>query len=235
MNAANGRLEVVGAGVTDSLTRAAVHLQRLSQEASNFDDLLTHIEEAIASARVALEECLHGYDSFDTLAFLRLGAGPWDFSDVRESQTQVESSQAAQDVIALVLLGVGLPRQPLTGENSGQPDPGKALGLAADIVRATQTRAVLQGQRVVQPLGPLAGQFMAYELSVRGRQYESIARELNTGLLGDPTVASVLANALGFTLDDIRAVREASVALLNERFFGGARPRRGRRPIGYRP
>ncbi|MCT2282365.1 hypothetical protein M3G91_32685, partial [Micromonospora chalcea] len=226
MNPLNRRVEVVGTGVTGSLIRAATHLQRLSQNASNADDFLTHIEEAITSARVALEECLHGYDSFDTLAFLRLAAGSWDFSEVRESESQVENSQAAQDVIALTFLGMGLPRQPLTGENSGQPNPGKVLGLAADIVRAAQTHAILQGQRVDQPLGALAGEFMGYELSVRGRQYESIAKELNTGLLGDPTVATVMANALGFTLDDIRAVREASAALLNERFFG-ARDRVG--------
>jgi hypothetical protein len=40
---------------------------------------------------------------------------------------------------------------------------------------------------------------------------DSIAHELNTGLLGDPTVAAVVKNALGFTLYDIRAIREASV------------------------
>ncbi|MGC5288936.1 hypothetical protein [Micromonospora sp. DT231] len=226
MNSEHGRVEVVGTGVTDSLARATTYLQRLSQEASNVDDLLTHLGEAITSTRLALEKCLHGYDSFDTLAFLRLAAGPWDFSEVRESQSQVENSQAAQDVISLTLLGMGLPRKPLTGENSGQPNPGKVLGLAADIVRAAQTRAILQGQRVDQPLGALAGEFMGYELSVRGRQYESIATELNTGLLYDPTVANAMANTLGFTLDDIRAVREASVALLNERFFG-ARDRVG--------
>lgn len=219
-------MEIVGTGVTGSLARAGTYLQQLSQTASNADDLLTQLGEVIESARLALEECLHGYDSFDTLAFIRLAAGPWDFSDVRESQSEVENSQAAQDVIALTLLGMGLPRQPLTGENSGQPDLGKALGLAADIVRAAGTRALLQGRRLGQPLGALAGEFMGYELSVRGRQYESIANELNTGLLGDPTVATVMANTLGFTLDDIRAVREASMALLNERFFG-ARDRVG--------
>ncbi len=169
---------------------------------------------------------MRGYDSFDALAFLRLAVGPWDFSEVRESQTQVETSQAAQDVIALTLLGMALPRQPLTGKNTGQPNIGKALGLAADIVRAAQARALFQGRRVEQPLGPLAGEFMGYELSVRGRQYESIAQELNTELLGDPTVATVTTNTLGFTLQDIRSVREAAVALLNERLFG-ARDRVG--------
>lgn len=82
VNSEYGRVEVVGTGVTGSLTRAATYLQQLSQSASNVDDLLTHLGEAIASARLALEKCLHGYDSFDTLAFLRFAVGPWDFSEV---------------------------------------------------------------------------------------------------------------------------------------------------------
>jgi hypothetical protein len=171
------RLTVVGTSVAASLAQAATYYQQLAKKAANVDDLLAALEEAIESGRVALEDCLRGYDSFDTLAFLRFAAGPWDFSEVPESESQIETSQAAQDVIALTLLGVGLPRHPLTGENSGQPDLGKALGLAGDIVRASQTRAVVQGRRVDQPLGALAGEFMGYELSVRGRKYASIAKE----------------------------------------------------------
>jgi hypothetical protein len=221
-----GRLEVVGTGITDSFNRAAAYFEQLAQKASTVEDLLAHLEEAIESARAALVECLRGYDSFDTLAFLRLAVSPWDFSEVRESESLVEDSQAAQDVVALTLLAMGLPRQPLTGENSGQPEIGKAMGLAADIVTAARTRAIAQGRRINEPLGVLAGEFLGYELSVRGRQYDSVAKELNTGLLGDQTVAAIVTNAFGFTLDDIRAVREASSALLNERFFG-ARDRVG--------
>jgi hypothetical protein len=44
--------------------------------------------------------------------------------------------------------------------------------------------------------------------------------------LGDTSVGAILQSTLGFTLDDVRAVREASMAILNERFFG-ARDRVG--------
>lgn len=98
---------MVGSGVTGSLTRAATYFEQLAQQAPHVDDVITILGEAIESARAALEECLRGFDSFDTLAFLRLAVSPWDFSAVRESQTQVETSQAAQDVIALTLLGMG--------------------------------------------------------------------------------------------------------------------------------
>src|SRR5664280_2636247 len=117
-----GRIKVVGSGVSGSLSRAATYFEQLAEKASNVDDVVTYLGEEIESARAALKECLRRYDSFDMLAFLRLAVGPWDFSAVRESESQVENSQAAQDVIALTLLGMGLPRRPLTGENKGQPN-----------------------------------------------------------------------------------------------------------------
>jgi len=220
-------LQVVGEGLPASVARAAADFQRLADKAaSSGADIETALAATAQSTRAELEDCLRGYDSFDTLAFLRVVLGPWDFSDVRESESRIEGSQAAQDVIALTMLGMGLPRLPLSGENSGQPDIGQAMRLAADIVRVAQYSAMLEGRRVTLPLGSLAGEFKAYELSVRGRQYVSIAAEVNTRLLGDWRVSAVLEEALGFTLEHVRAVRGAAVELLNDRLFG-ARDRVG--------
>ncbi len=219
-------MQVIGEGAGGHLDRAARYYMQLASRGSTLADALRHLDETIESSRVALEECLSGHDAFDALAFLRLAAGPWDFADVRESESRVEASQSAQDVVALAFLALGLPRRPLTGENSGQPDIGKAMGYAAGIVTAAQTAALLRGQHLNEPLGYLAGKFLGYELSVRGRQYESIATEINTELLGDATAEAAMTTVLGFTLGEVRAVRTAAVALLNERFFG-ARDRVG--------
>lgn len=202
-----------------NVARAATYYQDLARKAGTVDEALVVLAEALHRAHLALERCLRGFDAFDTLSFLRMAVSPWDFTDLNESQSHVDSSQAAQDVVALTLLGMGLPRTPLTGENSGQPDVARTMARAGDVVQAAATRALFQGRRVDQPLGALAGEFMAYELSVRGRQYASIAAEFNTELLGQPAVSTALVGALGFTLGDLRAVREASVALLNQRFF----------------
>lgn len=226
MNNDRDPVRVVGTRAEESLLRAASYYDHVGQQPAEDGDLFANLSSSIESARAALENCLDGHDSFDTLAFLRLATSPWDFTNVQESQTQVENSQAAQDVVALTLLGMGLPRKPLTGENSGQPDIGKAMTLAGQIVRSAQARAALQGRLVSQPLGVLAGEFMGYELAVRGRQYDSIATELNTGLLGDPITSGYVQGALGFSLEDVRAVRAAGTALLNDRFFG-ARDRVG--------
>lgn len=204
-------LQLVGAGVAASLTRAADGYARLLERLnSSGDDLQSALAAAIETARVELEECLRGFDSFDALAFLRIAIGPWDFSDVREGESRIERSQAAQDVVALTLLGMGMPRLPLTGENSGQPNVDRVMRLAADIIIAADFRSRFEGHQLARPLGALAGDFRAYELSVRGRQYESIATEMNTGFLGDSQVAATLEVALGFTLDDVRRIRTAA-------------------------
>lgn len=217
--------QLIGAGAAN-FGREASYYASLSQMASTSEDVLAHLDRQIETARTKLERCLKGHDSFDALAFLRFAAGPLDFTSFKESETLIETSQTVQDVIALTFLGMGLPRTPLTGENSGQPDLGEAVTQAAQIIRAANAKAMIRGHRLKEPLGPLAGDFLAYELSVRGRQYTSIAAELNTDLLEDQSVESIIADTLGFTLQEVRDVREAAVTLLNERFFG-ARDRVG--------
>ncbi|MPQ96475.1 hypothetical protein GB931_00770 [Modestobacter sp. I12A-02628] len=121
---------------------------------------------------------------------------------------------------------MGLPRTPLTGQNSGQPDCAEAMRLAGRIVDCCRTLAVFRGRLSKLPLASLAGEFLGYELSVRGRQYQSVAEELNSGLLKDPTVSKIMADVLGFTVDVMRLTRTASLQLFNQRFFG-ARDRIG--------
>lgn len=219
-------LRVVGEGAAEHLLQGVEYLTGLLDDSQNLDDVIQQLDETIRAARAQIERLLTGYDSFDTLAFFRLYIGPWDLNDFRESESSVDTGQSAQDVVALTALGMGLPRLPMTGENSGQPDQDRLIALGAEIVRAASIRALLQGRLVDQPLGALAGALLGQELAVRGRQYQSIATEVNTALLGDESVRTLLSSTLGFDLQDVRAVREAAVALLNERFFG-ARDRLG--------
>lgn len=219
------RLQVIGAGF-HNLGPAAEYYGALAEAARDRGDVIPLIDQQIAAASESLKSCLEGYDSFDTLAFLRMLVGPWDFTGFKESETLHETSLAAQEVVALAFLAMGLPRTPLTGQNSGQPEFGVVMSHAAEILRAAEARAMIKSHRLKEALGPLAGEFLAYEISVRGRQYDSVAHEFNTALLADPIVGQVLGGVLGFTLREVRQVREAGVDLLNERFFG-ARDRIG--------
>lgn len=208
------------------MRQAAEYFEDVTREASDFIELEAVLDRRIVDARTKLDKCLAGRDSFDSLAYLRMVVSPSDFSMVRESETVIASSPAAQDVVALALLDMGLPRTPLTGQLGGQLDVWKVMSLAAEIVHAAQTRAFVQGRKTVQPLAELAAEFLAYELSVRGRQFVSVASDLNTDLFGDSGTSKLLHDTLGFTVDDVRRVRESSLNLLNARFFG-ARDRIG--------
>lgn len=219
------RTRIIGAG-GHNLARASAYYASLVGAVPPDSDVVTHLKQQIGDALRGLEAVLAGYDSFDTLSFLRTAVGPFDFTGLKESETQIETSQSVQDVIALTLLGMGLPRRPLTGINSGQPDIGAAITHAATIIRAANTLAVINGNRLDEPLGALAGEFLAYEQTVRGRQYDSIATQLNTGVLGSEAIDAILSWTLGFTLVQVRTVRGAALELLNERFFG-ARDRVG--------
>jgi len=225
------RVQFIGAG-TENLVASADFYADLVHRASRDGDIAAQLERQIDVARTRLESSIRSHDSFDALAFLRMAAGPWDFTGLRESETLIETAQVAQDLVALAFLGLGLPRTQISGENSGQIDVGSALASAADIVRAASALAMIRGHSLSEPLGSLAGRFLAYELTVRGRQYTSIATELN-GLLDDPSVGSLVERTLGFTVPEVRGVREAGIDLLNERFFGardrvGDAARRGR-------
>lgn len=218
------RVQFIGAG-TENLAASADFYEELMRQSSSEGDVAAVLERQIGIARNRLESAIRGHDSFDALAFLRMMLGLGDFTGLKESETRLETAQVAQDVVALAFLGLGLPRTPVTGQNTGQIDVGTAVASAADIVRAANALAMVRGYELEEPLGPLAGKFLAYELTVRGRQYASIATELN-GLLDEAATGSIIEGVLGFTVPDVRAVRVAAVDLLNERFFG-ARDRVG--------
>jgi hypothetical protein len=218
------RVQFIGDG-TENLVASADFYANLVQQASRDGGVVPRLERQIDAARARLESAIRGHDSFDALAFLRMAAGPWDFTGLKESETVIETAQVAQDLVALAFLGLGLPRTQITGANSGQIDVGSTLASAADIVRAASALAMVRSHGLKEPLGSLAGKFLAYELTVRGRQYTSVATELN-GLLDDPSVAPLIERTLGFAVPEARRVREAGVDLLNERFFG-ARDRVG--------
>lgn len=218
------KLEFIGAGIDGSWRDAA----RLLSALPNTDDasaLLIALDAYAAGVKARLESYLTGHDSFDTLGFLRMTLDLFN-RERTTSEVPLDRGQSTQDAVALCLLGMGLPRKPLTGEVAGQPDLDNVLQAAADLLRAAALRAHLECLAEPRPLGTLAAEFKSYEIFVRGRQFESIARIINQAVLDDPPVRQVLQSQLGFSLEDVRRVREAGSAHLTEHFFG-ARDRVG--------
>ncbi|MCW3158600.1 hypothetical protein [Micropruina sonneratiae] len=167
-----------------------------------------------------LEKILKGFDAFDTLAFLRFASELNNQFGIADTGAPPESDVVAQEVVAYVLLGMGLPRRPLTGEPFAQPDVGALLRLGGQIAEDASNLAAFERALSARALDRLAGKLAGYEARVRGRQYESIAADMNDGLLLRGATAAILREVLGFTLGEIRSIRTAAVDLLNTRLFG---------------
>jgi len=101
-----GLVRRVGDNASQSFDAAFAEMRSLVGRVSTADELLARLQEVVDSDLASLCALLEGYDSFDTLAFLRLQCGPWDFGNVRESESTVAASQSAQDIVALALLGL---------------------------------------------------------------------------------------------------------------------------------
>lgn len=215
------------------LGRAMAYWAQLTRNAGSPEDLIPFLRARIAESTRELVKALGTFDSFDTLAFLRMSTRLGDFTDLRESNSTPETSYSAPEIVAHALLGMGLPRTPLIGDFGHPPSPSELLRLSGSILEDARCIAITEGLLSDLPLARLAGHFKGYELSVRGRQYSSVAEDINTGLLDGPAVAAILRNTLGFALTDVRAVRAAGIHLLESRFFG-ARDRVGDLTLEHR-
>lgn len=176
------------------------------------------LEEFPALTRGCVEEMsrlISGHDSLDILVRVRQHCAP-PYGPRRESAVSVPI--AALDVVALVLLGLGLPSA------SGEP-----------VVSAGSVAAALceQAQRVLylsmmvsraetadfaDGMGELANFMRSSETQIRGRQYPSIAAEINDSILGVPQVREVMERVLNFTYDDAHAVDAAVTRELESRY-----------------
>lgn len=219
------KLQLIADGM-GAPSRALGYWGALMDQVPDPGEAIAFLRQRIEESTTKLQDALKGFDAFDCLAFLRMTVdmyGRIGWSGKEDLQT---NTVAAQEVAAHVLLGMGLPRRPMTGKNPGQPNPDALIRLGASIVEDASAIAIVQGSIASQPLAKLAGSFKAAELTVRGRQYHSVAEDLNTRLLSQPATATILGSVLGFSLADVRAVREAAIELYNRRFFG-ARDRIG--------
>lgn len=176
------------------------------------------LEELPSLTRDCVEEMTRlvtGHDAFDTLARVRqLFMLPLGFRQESTTNTSI----AVLDVVALVLLGLGLPRasgEPAVPAGSLAPalceQAQRVLHLATVASRA-QTADLPDG------MGELASLMRGSETQIRGRQYPSIASKINDSILGAPQVRTVMEEALGFTYGNAHAVDAAVTQELKTRY-----------------
>ncbi len=159
---------------------------------------------------------LEGHDALDVMAMLRQYVMPPDLAMWAESGSTLRDSWAAAEVVALVLLGLGLPsRDPTCDERTAAVIP-QLVDNAAVIVQLATIAGVTRwsAQEVLATtdagLNTLAWRLSSHETTVRGRQYPQVAVSINDVVLRTGHTGTVFQDLLGFTYDDVLQLREAA-------------------------
>ena len=181
-------------------------------------------DEAVNHGVGVLQDLLSGHDAFDTMTMLHQFVMPPDLALWKESGSTLRDSWAAAEVVALVLLGLGLPDRaaacevktasivPSLVENAGGIVQLAAIG---GIVRLSWRQARSPD---TNDMSALAWRLSSHETSVRGRQYPQVAAAINERVLRTTKTEAVFRDVLGFTYDEILAVREAVIDLGRDSF-----------------
>ncbi|GCE75658.1 hypothetical protein [Cellulomonas biazotea] len=186
----------------------------------------THdLDEAISYGIAALHDLVWGHDAFDVMILLRQFVMPPDLALWRESETSPLDSWAAVEVVGLVLLGLGLPTRAATCAVDTASIVADLAATGATIVQLATMRGLVRTSWRVDGssqtrMSELAWRLASHEISVRGRQYPQIAAEVNARVLRTPKTDAAFGDVLGFTYDDVLAVREALITVGGDRLDG---------------
>ncbi|WP_149205486.1 hypothetical protein [Actinotalea subterranea] len=180
------------------------------------------LDDAVDYGIAALRDLVRGHDAFDVMILLRQFVMPPDLALWMESGSSPLDSWAAAEVVALVLLGLGLPMRDPTCEVGTASIVPELVRTGATIVELTGLRGVvrLSWEREGAPateMSTLAWRLSSHETSVRGRQYRQVAAAIHENVLRTTRTDAAFRSVLNFTYDDVLAVREAVIDI------GGAR------------
>ena len=190
-----------------------VFLQRDNAEA---------LDDQLAALVAALVQTVKGHDSLDIMAMIYQLIAPPDMALWRETESTLEHSYAAAEVVALILLGLGLPSADAPSQPTASIIP-ELLRRAAEILHLTQAEAI---SRAITQTGAdddsagrshLAWRLSSHENVVRGRHYPSVAETINHSILEGDLAVSTWAEVLGYSYSDLAAVRDALAEFCAER------------------
>lgn len=189
-----------------------------SEEVLSTQDLDDAIDEGITT----LLDLLRGHDALDVMVMLRQFVMPPDLALWKESGSSPLDSWAAAEVVALVLLGLGLPgRDPACGVRTASIVP-NLVHTSAAIVQLAGLRAMVRvtwesDDSPSSTMSALAWRLSTHETAVRGRQYRQVAADIHRHVLRTAKTEAAFSEVLGFTYDNALAVREAIITLGGDR------------------
>ncbi len=169
-----------------------------------------------------IEALVHGHDSFDVMTMLRQYLLPPDLALWSESGSTPGGSWSAAEVVALVLLGLGLPiRDPGVETPTASIVP-ELVTDAAAVVQLATVNALTRYSQIpaaeasAEGMTAMAFRLSSHETSVRGRQYSTVATQINDAVLRTPQTTATFRNHLGFSYDDVISVRDALIDVVGQ-------------------
>lgn len=173
---------------------------------SLYDELAATVEDLVRTVQ--------GHDSLDIMAMIYQLIAPPHMALWRETESTLEHSYAAAEVVTLVLLGLGLPSADAPSRPTADIIP-ELMQKAAEILHITQAEAL---NRAIARMAEdddaasrshLAWRLASHENVVRGRHYESVAEAINRAILESDRAVATWTEVLGYSYTDLAAVRDA--------------------------
>jgi len=148
------------------------------------------------------------YDAFDILELVRMSETPMMLDNFRESTSHYLPGVVSLCAIILAARGA---RHSSTA--SGEP-PSTIISRIHEIGQEILTAATFAGLSAGRankygPLTSLAAQYTAQEINVKYKQYVDIYDDVTGKLFSSSTAGTILQEAIGFSYEDLVAVREA--------------------------
>ncbi|KJK11769.1 hypothetical protein UB45_10970 [Terrabacter sp. 28] len=175
------------------------------------------LSEVVAYAAHHLETLVRGHDAFDIMTMLRQYLVPPDLALWSEGGSTLSDSWAAAEVVALVLLGLGLPTRDPELETPTASIVPELVTSAAVVVQLAVFNGITRFSQVSAAadspdgMAAMAFRLSSHETSVRGRQYPTVAAQINDAVLRTPQTATAFREHLEFSYDDVVATRDALI------------------------
>lgn len=179
--------------------------------AESWDELRDQVPSVLGEAIRSIQDGLMGLDLWDVLEVLRRLTEPGDLGEFRESLNT--SLPTAMEVVALIGLASDSKEGPRindkTPEQSGHVVP-QILEAAERIVRLAQLMAISSSADThLGRTAELTGLLRTFEVTVRGRNYLSISRQVVQNIFGPVPIRDLTTRHAGFTPEDVTRLWDA--------------------------
>jgi hypothetical protein len=208
--AVTGRLIVDGDGALDALVQNVEHAVAGLSPAESWDGLRQQVPGIVRTCVDLIAHELGGVDLWNVLEAIRQNTSPSDLGTYRESENT--NLPVVVEVIALAGLAQASerrrqPDQELTTPRQFNESVERIHAAGYQIVQLAQLVAFASSEDShLGKAAELTGMLRAHEVTVRGRNYLSVSRNVTGSIFGAPHIEKIARENTGHTHEDVVSV-----------------------------